>query len=106
MIGKERATVIFINIVIPVFLVYARKREDSELEGKLFRAFKLHSKLSPNNITRFMGYRILGKDSQEGSVVNSARRQQGLLQVFKDFCESDDIACEKCVLLQTINSMV
>jgi len=106
LIGKERATVIFINIVIPVFLVYARKREDSELEGKLFRAFKLHSKLSPNNITRFMGYRILGKDSQEGSVVNSARRQQGLLQIFKDFCESDDIACEKCVLLQTINSMV
>ena len=27
----------------------------------------------------FMGYRILGKDLQERSVVNSARRQQGLL---------------------------
>jgi len=48
----------------------------------------------------------LGKDSQEGSVVNSARRQQGLLQIFKDFCESDDIACERCVLLRSINSMV
>ena len=106
LIGKERATVIFINIIIPVMLSYARKREDSELEGKLFMAFKQHSKLSTNNITRFMGYRILGKDSQEETVVNSARRQQGLLQIFKDFCESDDIACEKCVLLQTINSMV
>ncbi|MBC8555114.1 MAG: DUF2851 family protein [Candidatus Brocadiales bacterium] len=106
LIGKERSTVIFINIIIPVLLSYARKREDSELEGKLFKAFKQHSKLSPNNITRFMGYRILGKESQEGTVVNSARRQQGLLQIFKDFCESDDIACEKCVLLQTINAMV
>jgi len=104
LIGKERATVIFINIIIPVLLVYARKRGDSQLEGRLFKAFKQHSKLSPNNVTRFMGYRILGKDSLEGSVVNSARRQQGLLQIFKDFCESDDIACEKCVLLQTINS--
>jgi len=106
LIGKERATVIFINIIVPVFLAYARKREDSELEGKLFKVFKQHPKLSPNNITRFMGYRILGKDSHEGGVVNSARRQQGLLQIFKDFCESDDIACEKCVLLQTISSMV
>ena len=105
LIGKERVAVIFINIIIPVLLSYARKREDSQLEGRLFKAFKQHSKLSPNNITRFMGYRILGKDSQEGSVVNSARRQQGLLQIFRDFCESDDIACEKCVLLQTINSM-
>ncbi len=106
LIGKDRATVIFVNIIIPVLLSYARKREDSQLEGRLFSAFKQHSKLSSNNITRFMGYRILGNDSQQKSVVNSARRQQGLLQIFKDFCESDDIACEKCVLLQTINSMV
>ncbi len=53
-----------------------------------------------------MGYRILGKDSQGVNVVNSARRQQGLLQIFRDFCESDDIACGKCVLLRSINSMV
>ena len=106
LIGKERANVIFINIIIPVLLSYARKREDSVLEGKLFKAYKLHSKVSPNNITRFMSYRILGKDSLEGRVVNSARRQQGLLQIFKDFCESDDIACEKCVLLRSINSIV
>ncbi len=104
LIGKERATVIFINIIIPILLAYARKRDDSVLEGKLFKAYKQHMKLSPNNITRFMSYRILGKDSLEGCVVNSARRQQGLLQIFKDFCESDDIVCEKCVLLRSINS--
>jgi len=104
LIGKERATVIFINIIIPVLLAYARKRGDSELEEKLFKAYKLHSKLSPNNITRFMSYRILGKDIKNSGVINTARRQQGLLQIFKDFCESDDIACERCVLLLSINS--
>ncbi len=106
MIGKERATVIFINIIIPVLLAYARKRDDSGLEEKLFKAYKLHSELSPNNITRFMNYRILGKGTQDCGVVNTARRQQGLLQIFKDFCESDDIACERCVLLRSINTMV
>ncbi len=106
LIGRERASVIFINIIIPVLLVYARKKSDTLLEERLFKAYKLHSKLLPNNITRFMNYRILGKDTQETGVVNTARRQQGLLQVFKDFCESDDIACEKCVLLLSINSMV
>ncbi|MDP6924502.1 MAG: DUF2851 family protein, partial [Candidatus Scalindua sp.] len=30
LIGNERTSIIFINIVIPVFLAYARKREDSE----------------------------------------------------------------------------
>ncbi len=104
LIGRERSAVIFINIIIPVLLVYARKKGDTVLEERLFKAYKLHSKLSPNNITRFMNYRILGKDTQDTGVVNTARRQQGLLQVFKDFCESDDIACERCVLLLSINS--
>ncbi len=106
LIGRERSSVIFINIIIPVLLAYARKMDDAVLEERLFKAYKLHSKLSPNNITRFMNYRILGKDTQKEDVVNTARRQQGLLQVFKDFCESDDIACKRCVLLQSINSMV
>ena len=96
---------IFINIIVPVLLAYARKKSDTLLEERLFKAYKLHSKLSPNNITRFMNYRILGKDTRDKGVVNTARRQQGLLQVFKDFCESDDIACDKCVLLQSIDSL-
>jgi hypothetical protein len=106
LIGKERASVIFVNIIIPVLLVYARKKSDIVLEERLFKAYKLHSKLSPNNVTRFMNYRIFGKDMQKGSVVNTARRQQGLLQIFKDFCESDDIACKSCVLLLSINSIL
>lgn len=106
LIGKERSSVIFINIVIPVLLVYARKMNDIVLEERLFKAYKLHSKLSPNNVTRFMSYRILGKDTQKRNVVNTARRQQGLLQIFKDFCESDDIACKRCVLLLSINAIL
>ena len=106
LIGKERSSVIFINIVIPVLLAYARKMNDMVLEERLFKAYKLHSKLSPNNVTRFMNYRILGKDTQKRNVVNTARRQQGLLQIFKDFCESDDIACKRCVLLLSINAIV
>ena len=105
LIGKERSSVIFINIIVPVLLAYARKMNDTVLEERLFKAYKMHSRLSPNNITRFMNYRILGKDTQEEKVVNTARRQQGLLQIFKDFCESDDIACKRCVLLLSINSM-
>lgn len=106
LIGKERSSVIFINIVIPVLLAYARKMNDIVLEERLFKAYKLHSKLSPNNVTRFMNYRILGKDTQKRNVVNTARRQQGLLQIFKDFCESDDIACKRCVLLLSINAIL
>ena len=106
LIGKERSSAIFINIIIPVLLAYARKMHDAVLEERLFKAYKMYSRLSPNNITRFMNYRILGKDKQRKNVVNTARRQQGLLQIYKDFCESDDIACKRCVLLLSINAIM
>ncbi len=79
---------------------------DAVLEERLFKAYKMYSRLSPNNITRFMNYRILGKDKQRKNVVNTARCQQGLLQIYKDFCESDDIACKRCVLLLSINAIM
>ncbi|HDY67000.1 MAG TPA: DUF2851 family protein [Candidatus Scalindua sp.] len=106
LIGRERSAIMFINIIIPVLLAYARKREDMVLEEGLFRAYKLHPKLSHNNITTFMSCRIFGQDVQKRNIVNNARRQQGLIQIFKDFCESDDIACKRCVLLLSINSML
>lgn len=82
LIGRERSSVIFINIIIPVLLAYSRKRDNVVLEERLFKAYKLHTKLSPNNVTRFMNCRIFGKDIQKRNVVNTARRQQGLLQIF------------------------
>ena len=106
LIGRERSSVMFINIIIPVLLAYARKREDLVLEEWLFKAYKLHPKLSHNNVTRFMSCRIFGQDTQKKNIVSNARRQQGLIQIFKDFCESDDIACKRCVLLLSINSML
>jgi RNAse (barnase) inhibitor barstar len=105
LIGNDRSSVIFINIIIPILLAYARKTDDLVLEERLFKVYKLHPKLSPNNVTRFMSCRIFGQDTQKRNIVNNARRQQGLIQIFKDFCESNDIACKRCVLLLSINSM-
>ncbi|MFQ5963955.1 MAG: DUF2851 family protein [Candidatus Scalinduaceae bacterium] len=106
LIGRERENIIFINIIIPVLLAYARKRDDSILEDRLFKVYRQHPKLSPNNVTRFMSCRIFGQDIRKRKVINNARRQQGLLQIFKDFCESDDIACKRCALLLSINSLL
>ncbi len=106
LIGRERSSIMFINVIIPVLLAYARKREDLVLEEALFKAYKLHPKLSHNNVTRFMSCRIFGQDIQKRNIVNNARRQQGLIQIFKDFCESDDVACKGCVLLLSIDSFL
>ncbi|MEE9200835.1 MAG: DUF2851 family protein, partial [Candidatus Brocadiales bacterium] len=40
LIGGERAAIVFINVVLPLFLAYARRNDDLELEAVLHEAYK------------------------------------------------------------------
>ena len=98
LIGNDRALTIFVNVIIPVFLAYARRHNDIKLEKILHLAYRNYTPPSTTSVTRFMLNRIMGKPKISNKVINSARRQQGLYQIFKDFCENNNISCNKCAL--------
>jgi len=98
LLGKERASTIFINVIIPIFLVYARRHNDMKLEKILHLVYRNHYPLTATSVTKFMGNRIFGQEKISRKIVNSVRRQQGLYQIYKDFCENDNLSCNKCAL--------
>lgn len=98
LLGKERTSHIFINVIIPVLLVYARRHSDIKLEKILHLVYRNYKSLPSTSVTKFMEHRVLGQSKRSSNIVNSARRQQGLYQIFKDFCENDNISCNKCAL--------
>ncbi|MDQ1274330.1 MAG: hypothetical protein QG591_2960 [Planctomycetota bacterium] len=98
LIGKERTSHIFINVMIPILLVYARKHNNFKMEKILHLVYKKYKPLPATSVTEFMSNRILGQLKTSGKIVNTARRQQGLYQIFKDFCENDNMSCNKCAL--------
>lgn len=104
LIGEERASAIFINIIIPLLLVYARRHGDVGLEKVLHCAYRSHRKLSSDRITKFMNCRILPPLENRGSIITNARRQQGLYQIYKDFCANNNTNCSECSLLQAMDS--
>jgi hypothetical protein len=104
LIGEERASAIFINIIVPLLLVYARRHGDVGLEETLHCAYRSHRKLSSDRITRFMNCRVLPPLEKRGSIITSARRQQGLYQIYKDFCTNSNINCGDCSLLQAMDN--
>ena len=93
--------VIFINVILPLFLVYARKNQDSDLEAVLHEAYCGYPRLTPNSVLRFMSQRVLPKELAP-RLMNSARRQQGLHQIFRDFCQRKDVGCHRCGLFAAI----
>jgi len=46
--------------------------------------------------------RLFGGDEQAAKTISNARRQQGLYQVYKDYCEKDQRGCRRCPLLAAL----
>jgi hypothetical protein len=102
LIGRERAMTIVVNSFIPLGLLHARsenRREDEDIVHRLFRALP---SLPPNNTTRLMEYRMFGASPKERTA-RTARTQQGLLQVFADWC-SEDPSCQNCGIFAGLQS--
>ena len=103
LVGRERADLIIMNVAVPVLLLHARHNADTALEQLLHTLYVKLPRLAPTSVEGFMVQRVFGGDQQAARIISNARRQQGLYQVFKDFCEKDDRGCRRCALLAALS---
>ena len=48
--------------------------------------------------------RLFGRDERELKLLRSARRQQGLYQVYAGFCDSERVTCTRCPLVRLLEA--
>ena len=104
LIGADRATIMFVDAIVPIILSHARAQADRDLENRLHRAYATLPKLPSNSVHRFIASRIFGGDDPAREIVTSARRQQGLLQLFRDYCEHDADGCRRCAFAEALET--
>jgi len=102
LLGRSRATTIVVNSFVPLGLLHARKEKRSDIEEVVFQFYCGLPSLPPNNITRLMEFKMFGNSPKE-RVARSARTQQGLLQIFADWC-SEDPSCRNCGVFTGLQS--
>ena len=102
LIGKDRGIAMMVNVVIPLLLCDARRRGDTDLERTMHVLYSVLPREARNQRTQYVATRIFGADKAAAGVVNSARRQQGLLQLHADCCNDASKTCADCVLLATM----
>ena len=95
LIGPERAAALVVNVAIPFLAA----------EGRLGPAHRplLHA-LPPehdNTLIRTTAALLLGRDHNP-ALYRSALRQQGLIQIFQDFCLHDRSRCQTCPLPEAL----
>ncbi len=96
LIGPDRSREIFINIAVPIGLIYARAGRMPAMETWLHRLFATRSRPPDNQWLRFMKHYILGDKERLLQVLQSDQQTQGLMQVYQDFCTRNKNNCLRC----------
>ncbi len=101
LLGEARIQEIVVNVAIPILLLHFRKRA-KEYESTLYLLYNFLPRLPENSITKFMRHRLFGKQ-RRSLPLQSAVAQQGLHQLFKDYCSKDRGGCLDCTFQANLN---
>ena len=96
LIGNDRASEIVINVFLPILLSFAKEHKWPSMKKILYQVYKDFPPLSSNRITRFMEGFVLGLMENKSNILNKAKRQQALHQIYSDYCEPNKEGCHNC----------
>lgn len=99
-LGSGRVRSIIGNVFIPAALSLARIRGDRSREERVFEFYKALPAEPGNRTIKAMLPRIFG---DQEAVRLDFRRQQGLLQLYEDWCESNP-SCHHCAILRYLEN--
>jgi hypothetical protein len=96
LLGPERTGDLAINVILPWFWVRAGAGNNSNLQTEALRRFLVWPAGQDNGALSLARLRLFG--SIDRLKPDSAARQQGLLQIVRDFCGHSNALCDNCVL--------
>jgi hypothetical protein len=94
LIGTQRALTLVVDAVLPVLLLSTPAA--APLHTALLACYQAAPRLPQNYLLRYMARRLLGDDPGLLALVRGARQQQGMLQIFYDYCDNDEGSCQGC----------
>jgi len=94
LIGWGRAREIALNVVLPFSFAWGEMESQPVLREHTLELYRNYPKLEENQVTRQMQRQLFGEEGT--TVVNSARRQQGLIHLYHHYCLIGD--CLNCPL--------
>ena len=96
LIGEARAREMVANIVLPFAAAYAEGTGDDALAEKVRARYAALRALPSNSVLRLAGGQLFQSGPMARRLIRTAREQQGLMQIFQDFCLNDKSACAQC----------
>jgi hypothetical protein len=103
LLGAHRVTDLAVNVVLPWFWTRAAAGKNSALQETAEHRYFFWPASEDNAILRLARQRLLG--GEHDRALWTAARQQGLLQIVRDFCEHSNALCENCRFPELVRSL-
>ena len=95
LIGESRIADILANVLFPFWLAHDVAAAASPSTPLWAEYAKLPAQLS-NRRLETAATRLFGNDSRRKDFLKTVAHQQGLLQIYEDFCMQDNSDCAQC----------
>jgi uncharacterized protein DUF2851 len=102
LIGEARVTDILANVLFPFWLAHDLDPSASLGKNLWTEYAKLPAQLS-NRRLETGATRLFGNDPRRKQFLKTVAHQQGLLQIYEDFCMRDNSDCAQCPFPEQIN---
>jgi len=89
LLGHGRAADIAVNVLLPFTFAWSKLTAQPELARKAFALYCHYPKLVVNTVERHMSKQL----GLNANLVNSARRQQGLIHIYNTLCSQGKCHC-------------
>jgi len=100
LIGEERVLAILVNTVFPLAYLYALRENDFSTQKLIYFFYHSLKRINTNRIAQLMAYRLFGAEKIRQFPIETEQKQQGLLQIFRDFCDVKISSCGQCFFPQ------
>ncbi len=89
LLGSRRAAEMVVNIILPFTFAWGKITSQPKLVSKVLYLYNSYPKLAVNGLERHMSKQL----RLTSSLVNSARRQQGLIHIYTSLCTQGKCNC-------------
>ena len=96
LVGPARAQELMVNVVLPFAAAHAAITDNPGLAERCLDRYRTLGRSSSNATLRLAAQQLFDSQAAARRVIRTACQQQGLLQVFHDFCLQDKSGCEQC----------
>ena len=96
LLGRERLTDLALNTYLPFLAAQAEADNDAETLALSRAAWELLPRGQENHLLKDAVRRFLSPPSRAHEVLRTASQQQGMMDIFQNFCLALDHACNEC----------